>query len=116
MSLTITNREVDGVAVVTLDGRVVFGDAASALRDKVKTLTDAGNRKVVLNINNVTFVDSAGLGAMVAAHHTANSAGGALRLCHLEPKFKEMLRMTNLHTVFEVSDTEADAIRILSAS
>ena len=95
---------------MNLDGRVVFGEEATALRDNVKSLLDAGNKNLVLNVNSVTFIDSAGLGALVAAHHAAASHGGTLRLCHVGPKFKEMLQMTKLYTVFKVSETEMDAI------
>lgn len=114
MPLEMTNRDVDGVTVVTLNGRVVFGEEASALRDKVKTLMDAGKKDLVLNINNITFIDSAGLGALVAAHNSANSHGGSLRLCHMASKFKEMLRITKMNTVFQVFETEADAIQSFS--
>ena len=79
----------------------------------VNLLTD-GKRKLVLNMNDVTQIDSAGVGALVAVHHSANSAGASLRLCRLGSKFKETLQITRLLTVFEVSDSEADAVRSLS--
>src|SRR5882672_3182134 len=114
MPLEMTNRDVDGVTIIVLDGRGVFGHEVSALRDKVKTLIDAGKKNLVLNINNVTFIDSAGLGALVTVHNSANTHGGALRLCQLAPKFKEMLRMTKMDTVFRVFNTEAEAIHSFS--
>ena len=114
MPLEVTNRDVDGVTVIALDGRVVFGHEASALRDKVKVLIDAGKTNLVLNLNNVTFIDSAGLGALVTAHHSANTHGGALHLCRMAPKFKEMLRMTKMDTVFQAFDTEAEAVHSFS--
>ena len=80
MALTMTDREVDGVAVVTLDGRLVLGEETSALRDKMKTLIDAGHKKLVLKVNNVSFVDSAGLGALVGIYHNVRLSGGVLRL------------------------------------
>jgi len=110
MALKIIDRKVDGVSVLALDGRVVFGEEATSLRDRVKGLIDSGDKKLVLNMNNVTFIDSAGLGALVSAHHAAGSNGGILRLCHLGPKFTQMLKMTNMHTVLQVSETEVDAV------
>ena len=71
MALKMTNREVDGVSVVALDGRIVLGEESNALREKVKSLLAEGKKKVVLNMDNITFIDSAGLGTLVAAHHSA---------------------------------------------
>jgi len=69
MALKMTQREVDGVSVVALDGRIVLGEESNALREKVKSLIAGGKKKIVLNMDNVTFIDSAGLGTLVAAHH-----------------------------------------------
>jgi anti-sigma B factor antagonist len=110
MALKMTNREVDGVAVVALDGRIVLGEESNALREKVKGLIAGGKKKVVLNMNNVTFIDSAGLGTLVAAHHSAKTQGAALKLCHLGSKFQEVLQITKLLTVFDVYNTEAEAV------
>jgi anti-sigma B factor antagonist len=114
MALKITNREVDGVAVLTLDGRIVLGEETSALREKVKSLLGEGNKNIVLNLSNVTLIDSSGLGALVAAYSSAKSGGASLRLCNLGSRFNELLQITKLYTVFEVSDTEADALRALT--
>ena len=81
MALKMTNREVDGVAVVALDGRIVLGEESNALREKIKSLIAEGKKKIVLNMDNITFIDSAGLGTLVAAHHSAKSQGSGLRLC-----------------------------------
>jgi anti-sigma B factor antagonist len=114
VALKMTNREVDGVAVVALDGRIVLGEESNALREKVKSLIAEGKKKVVLNMDNITFIDSAGLGTLVAAHHSAKSQGASLRLCHLGSKFQEVLQITKLLTVFEVYDTEAAAVSSFS--
>jgi anti-sigma B factor antagonist len=106
----MTNREVDGVAVVALDGRIVLGEESNALREKVKSLIAEGKKKVVLNMANITFIDSAGLGTLVAAHHSAKSQGAALKLAHLGAKFQEVLQITKLLTVFDVYNTEAEAV------
>lgn len=110
MALKMTNREVDGVSVVALDGRIVLGEESNALREKVKGLISEGKKKVVLNMANVTFIDSAGLGTLVAAHHSAKSQGAALKLAHLGSKFQEVLQITKLLTVFDVYKTEAEAV------
>jgi anti-sigma B factor antagonist len=110
VSLKITSGEVGGVAVVWLDGRIVLGEETVAFRDAVKNLIAQGNTKLVLNMNNVTLIDSAGLGALVSAYSTAKLHGVSLRLCHLGSKFSEMLQITRLLTVFDVSDTQAEAI------
>lgn len=114
MALKMTTREVDGVTVVALDGRIVLGEESNALREKVKSLMAEGKKKIVLNMVNITFIDSAGLGTLVAAHHSAKSQGASLCLCHLGSKFQEVLQITKLLTVFEVYNTEADAVASFS--
>jgi anti-sigma B factor antagonist len=114
MPLKITNREVDGVTVLALDGRIVLGEETSTLREKVKSLLGEGKKNIVLNLNNVTLIDSSGLGALVAAYSSAKSGGASLRLSNLGTRFNELLQITKLYTVFEVSETEADALRALS--
>ena len=110
MALKMTNREVDGVSVVALDGRIVLGEESNALREKVKGLIAEGKKKIVLNMDNITFIDSAGLGTLVAAHHSAKSQGAALKLCHLGAKFQEVLQITKLLTVFDVYNSESEAV------
>jgi anti-sigma B factor antagonist len=114
VALKFTNREVDGVSVVALDGRIVLGEESNALREKVKGLIAEGKKKIVLNMDNVTFIDSAGLGTLVAAHHSVKSQGAALRLCHLGSKFQEVLQITKLLTVFDVYNNEAEAVASFS--
>jgi len=114
MALKITNREIDGVAVLTLEGRIVLGEETSALREKVKSLLGEGKKNIVLNLNNVTLIDSSGLGALVTAYSSAKSGGASLRLSNLGSRFNELLQITKLYTVFEVSETEADAVRAMA--
>jgi anti-sigma B factor antagonist len=114
VALKMTNREVDGVSIVALEGRIVLGEESNALREKVKSLLAEGKKKIVLNMDNITFIDSAGLGTLVAAHHSAKSQGSSLRLCHLGSKFQEVLQITKLLTVFDVFDTEAAAVASFS--
>jgi anti-sigma B factor antagonist len=110
VALKFSSREVDGVAVLAMDGRIVLGEESNALREKVKALVAEGKKKIVLNMENVTFIDSAGLGTLVASHHSAKSQGTALKLCNLGAKFQEVLQITKLLTVFDVYNTESEAI------
>jgi anti-sigma B factor antagonist len=114
MALKMTNREVNGVSVVELDGRIVLGEESNALREKLKSLIAEGKKKIVLDMDNVKYIDSSGLGALVAAHCSAKTKGASLRLCHLGSKFQEVLQITKLLTVFEVCDTEAAAVASFS--
>ena len=114
MALKITDSEVDGVEVLALEGRIVLGEETVALREKVKGLLAAGKKKIVLDLKNVSMIDSSGLGALVTAHSSAKSAGATLRLCNLGSRTNELLQMTRLVTVFEVSDSEADAVRAMT--
>ena len=110
MALKITDRMVDGVAVVGIEGRIVLGEESNALREKVKSLLSGGQKKIVLNMTNVSYIDSSGLGALVASHTSARAQGASLRLANLGSKFQEILQVTKLVTVFEVFPSEAAAI------
>lgn len=111
MALKLASHEVDGVTVLTLDGRIVLGEETSKLRETVKNLVSDGKKKLVLDMKNVTMIDSSGLGALVAAYSSAKSAGASLRLCNLGAHFNQLLQITKLLTVFDVSKTEEDAVR-----
>jgi anti-sigma B factor antagonist len=114
VALKMTSREVDGVTVIALNGRIVLGEESNALREKTKALVAEGKKKVVLNMDGITFIDSAGLGTLVAAHHSAKGQGASLRLCHLGTKFQEVLQITKLLTIFDVYNTEAEAVASFS--
>ena len=116
MALKITNRETAGVAVLALDGRVVLGEETNKLRESVKNLVSQGKKNVVLDMKNVTMIDSSGLGALVAAYSSAKSGGASVRLCNLGAHFNQLLQITKLLTVFEVAKTEQDAIRSFGKS
>ena len=79
-----------------------------------KRLLAEGKKKILLNLANITLIDSTGLGTLVAAHHSASTRGASVRLCNLGTKFQEVLQVTKLLTVFDVSDTEANGIRSFS--
>jgi anti-sigma B factor antagonist len=116
MPVKIVNREVDGVSVVELNGRIVLGEESNSLREMLKSLIADGKKKIVLNMANITYIDSSGLGTLVAGHVSAKSKGASVRLCHLGQKFHEVLQMTKLLTVFDVYDTEALAVRSFQGS
>jgi anti-sigma B factor antagonist len=109
--MNITTKEIEGISVVALNGRIVLGEESTALREKVKSLLDAGKKRIVLDMSNVTYIDSAGLGILVAAHVSAKKQGAALHLSNLGSKFRHVLQLTRLLTVFNVFDTEAEAIK-----
>jgi anti-anti-sigma factor len=116
MSLRIANSEVDGVTVLELDGRIVLGEESNSLREKLKSLIAAGKTKIVLNVANIKYIDSTGLGTLVAAHVNAKTQGASVRLCHLGQKFHDILQVTKLLTVFDVYDTEAAAVSSFKAA
>ena len=114
MALKMTNREVDGASVVALDGRIVLGEESQALRVELKSLIAEGKKKIVLSMDNVRYIDSAGLGILVAAHVSAKTQGASLKLSDLGSRFREVLQLTKLVTVFDVYKTEAAAIASFS--
>lgn len=110
MALRMTDREVSGVTVLDLEGRIVLGEESNAFRERVKGLLANNHKKIVLNMSNVSYIDSAGLGTLVATFHSARSQGGTLKLCNLGAKFKEVLQVTKLMTVFDVYDSDTAAV------
>ena len=116
MALRITERDVNGVTVVDIEGRIVLGEESNAFRERVKGLLAAGKKKIVLNLANVTYIDSSGLGTLVATFHSARSQGATLKLANLGSKFKEVLQVTKLITVFDTYDSEPAAIQSFGAS
>jgi anti-sigma B factor antagonist len=107
----MTDRDVSGVNVLDIEGRIVLGEESNSFREKVKGLLAAGKKKIVLNLANVSYIDSAGLGTLVATFHSARSQGATLKLMNLGSKFKDMLQVTKLMTVFDTYDSESAAIQ-----
>jgi len=116
MALKMNALEVDGVAIVGLEGRIVLGEESNALREQIKNMLAGGKKNIVLNMDRVTYIDSAGLGALVAAHHSARSQGASLKLSNLGTRFQEILQVTKLLTVFDVYDSEAAAVHSFGKS
>jgi anti-sigma B factor antagonist len=105
MQLRMSTRQVDGVLVVDCSGRVVFGEESASLRDMVKKLL-VQSPKVVLNLREVNYIDSGGLGTLVSLYTTARNAGGAVKLARLSQRVGDLLQITKLLTIFEVFDDE----------
>jgi anti-sigma B factor antagonist len=109
MQLKLATRTKDGVFVVDCSGRIVFGEESSLLRDMVKNAVSENNR-IVLNLGEISYIDSGGLGTLVALRTTAQNAGGTIKLTNLTKRVGDLLQVTKLLTVFDVYNSEAEAI------
>jgi anti-sigma B factor antagonist len=109
MKLTLATRTKDGVLVVDCSGRIVFGEESSLLRDTVKKAL-ANNNRIVLNLGEVNYIDSTGLGTLVGLYTSVHKAGGAVKLMCLTKRVSDLLQLTKLLTVFDVYDSEAEAV------
>lgn len=107
-------RHVDGVTVLDLSGRITMGDASGKLRSAVQDAVAAGSKKILLNLADVNYIDSAGLGELVSAYTTVKNGGGDLKLVHLTKKVQDLLVITKLLTVFDVKENEKEAIQAFS--
>ena len=111
MSLSVNTREVDGVVIVDLSGRITLGDESSGKQRKtVRDLLAQGHKKILLNLGDVSYIDSSGLGELVSSYSTASSQGANVKLLNLQKKVQDLLQITKLYTVFEVATSEPDAI------
>ena len=111
MSVKIGTRQVGDITVIDVSGRITLGEGSSALRDVLRDLTAKGNKKILLNLSDVSYIDSSGIGELVSGFTTVANAGGTLRLLSLTKRVKDLLQITKLYTVFEVHDDEAHAVR-----
>jgi len=110
MQLKLTKRNVDGILAFECNGRIVFGDESSLLRDEVKKAIADGHKRIVLNLAEVNYIDSGGLGTLVALHTTAHNAGGTIKLANLTKRVGDLMQVTKLLTVFEVHGSEYEAL------
>ena len=110
MALTIASREVDSVTVLDLSGRITLGEGSVQLREAIRDLIGKGQKTILLNLGDVTYIDSSGLGELVSAFTTSKNQGAALKLLNLTKKVKDVLQLTKLYTVFDIYDDEATAI------
>ena len=110
MSMKFKTRLVDGVTVLDLNGRITLGEGSVTLRDAVRDVLSKGSNHILLNLANVDYIDSSGIGELVSAFTTVKNSGGELKLLQLTKKVHDLLQITKLYTVFDVKDDEASAL------
>ncbi|HUS19903.1 MAG TPA: STAS domain-containing protein [Terriglobales bacterium] len=115
MSLKSGSRQVDGVTILDLSGRITLGEGSVVLRDTIRELLAKGEKKILLNLGDVTYIDSSGIGELVSAYTAVRKEGGELKLLNLTKKVHDLLQITKLYTVFDVKDDEAAAIAAYAA-
>jgi anti-sigma B factor antagonist len=111
MSVKLNTRQVGDVTIIDVSGRITIGEGLSALRDEVRNLATSGTRKILLNLADVSYIDSAGIGELVAGYTSVTHAGGTLKLLNLTNRVKDLLRITTVDAIFEVHEDEARAVR-----
>ena len=111
MSMKVNTRQVDGITVLDLSGRITLGEGSVQLRDAVRDLLAKGSKLILLNLGDVNYIDSSGIGELVSAYTTVRNQGGELKLLNLTKKVHDLLQITKLYTVFDVKDNEAAAIK-----
>ncbi len=111
MSVKLNTRQVGDVTVVDVAGRITLGEGTSALRDTLRGLVGKGQKKILLNLGEVSYIDSSGIGELVSGFTTVTNAGGQMKLLNLNKRVKDLLQITKLYTVFDVHEDEAAAIR-----
>ena len=111
MTMKASTRNVDQITVVDLSGRITLGEGSVVLRDTVRNLVGQGNKKILLNLGDVNYIDSSGIGELVSAYTTVRNQGGELKLLNLTKKVHDLLQITKLYTVFDIKDDEATAIK-----
>ena len=115
MSMKFKTRQVDGVTILDLSGKITLGEGSITLRDAVRDVLAKGQNKILLNLADVSYIDSSGIGELVSAFTAVKNSVGELKLLQLTKKVKDLLQITKLYTVFDVEDDEAAAVSSLSA-
>ncbi|HEV2196811.1 MAG TPA: STAS domain-containing protein [Candidatus Acidoferrum sp.] len=116
MDLTTSTRQEAGVTIVDIRGRIVLGEESAALRDVVSDLLSKGQKKILFNLGEVTYIDSSGLGHLVSAFTSVRRQGGELKLLNLTNKVHDVMQITRLYTVFDIMDDETAAVKSFSQS
>jgi anti-sigma B factor antagonist len=116
MDLTTSTRNVGDIAIVDISGRIVLGEESASLRTVISDLLNGGQKKILLNLGDVSYIDSSGLGQLVSTFTTVRRQNGELRLFNLNNKVHDVLQITKLYTVFEISDDEATAVKSFARS
>jgi len=114
MKMTASTRLVGGVTIVDLSGRIALGEGSAGLRDLIRNLVSEGNKKILLNLRDVDYIDSSGLGELVSAFTSMRSKGGELKLLNLTKRVHDLLQITKLYTVFDITDDEATSVQSFS--
>jgi anti-sigma B factor antagonist len=115
VSMKVTTRQVNEVTIVDLSGQIKLGEGSSVLRDTVKDLLGKGRKKILLNLGDINYIDSSGIGELVSAYTSVRNQGGELKLLRLTKKVHDLLQITKLYTVFHILDDEAGAIAAFSS-
>ena len=116
MSMTTNTRQVGAVTIVDISGRIVLGEESAALRQLVCDLLSEGHKNILFNLGDVHYIDSSGLGNLVGAFTSVRKQGGELKLLKLTNKVQDLLQITRLYTVFEITDDEAAAVKSFDRS
>jgi anti-sigma B factor antagonist len=116
MSLKAEVRLAGDVSVVDLSGRLTLGEGSGLVRNTIKDLVTSGRKNILLNLKNVTYIDSAGLGELVGAYASVTNVGGNIKLLNVQSKVHDLLQVTKLYTVFAAFDDEPEALRTFSAA
>jgi anti-sigma B factor antagonist len=116
MTVKLTTHQKGEVIIIETSGKLTLGEGTNALRTKIRELVEGGSRRIVLNMAGVTYMDSSGLGALVAAHTTVTTAGGEIKLLYLAKRVHDLLKLTKLYTVFESFEDETLAVDSFSAA
>jgi anti-sigma B factor antagonist len=116
MHMTTSTREVGGVTIVDISGRIVLGEECAALHELVRDLLSKGHKKILFNLGDVNYIDSSGLGCLVSAFTTLRKQQGEMKLLNLTNKVHDLIQITKLYTVFDIMDDEAVAVKSFSQS
>ncbi|MDQ3710801.1 MAG: STAS domain-containing protein [Acidobacteriota bacterium] len=108
--LNLTERQAGDITILDMDGKVTIGEGSVALRTTIRRLLGEGKKKILLNLGRVGYVDSSGIGELVSSFTAVNKEEGSLKLLNLTQKIQDLLAITKLLTVFDVYDSEADAL------
>jgi anti-sigma B factor antagonist len=110
VSMKATIRQVDSVIVIDVSGRITLGEGCAQLRELIRDQLSKGNKQILLNLADVTYIDSSGIGELVSAYTAVSNQGGQLKLLNLTKKVHDLLQITKLYTVFDIHDDEAKGI------
>jgi anti-sigma B factor antagonist len=116
MSVKLTTHQKGEVTIIDISGKLTLGEGTSTLRTKIRELVEGGSKRIVLNMADVSYMDSSGLGELIASHTTVTTAGGEMKLLNLAKRVHDLLKLTKLYTVFETFEDEASAVDSFSVA